>query len=253
MAVSPTAPAALRDDLTARLFEDLYRELHRLAERQLRARGQGATLGVTTLLHEAYLDMASRRTEFPDRGRFMAYAARAMRGLILNYARDRRALKRGGAFLLTSLDTEAGRCGTRTAKPRAPGQRPARPGTHRSPARRAGRPEVLLRFLLRRDRRHAHRLRTHRAARLEQGAAATAPLRRRSLNRQMAGIDPSCCRVATPRAYRPDGPGRRDPRRRAARRLPAQHSAPPRHRGRLGAGGQPRLSRRPVWLTVRIG
>ena len=108
MAVSPTAPAALRDDPTARLFEDLYRELHRLAERQLRARGQGATLGVTTLLHEAYLDMASRRTEFPDRGRFMAFAARAMRGLILNYARDRRALKRGGAFLLTSLDTEAG-------------------------------------------------------------------------------------------------------------------------------------------------
>ena len=93
---------------TARLFEDLYRDLHRLAERQLRARGQGATLGVTELLHEAYLDLVSRRTDFPDRARFMAYAARAMRGLILNYARDRRALKRGGAFHLTALDTFTG-------------------------------------------------------------------------------------------------------------------------------------------------
>jgi RNA polymerase sigma factor (TIGR02999 family) len=95
-------------DPTARLFEDLYRELHRLAERQLRQRGYGATLGVTELLHEAYLDVASRSTDFPDRARFMAYAARAMRGLILNYARDRRALKRGGAFHLTTLDTETG-------------------------------------------------------------------------------------------------------------------------------------------------
>lgn len=90
------------------LFTALYRDLHRLAERQLRAGGPGATLGVTTLLHEAYLDMSGRRAEFPDRARFMAYAARAMRGLILNYARDRRALKRGGAFFLTTLDTEAG-------------------------------------------------------------------------------------------------------------------------------------------------
>lgn len=102
---NPTVPHAP----ATRLFEDLYRDLHRMAARQLRARGGGATLGVTTLLHEAYLDLASRPdARFPDRARFMAYAARAMRGLILNYARDRRALKRGGAFHLTALDTEAG-------------------------------------------------------------------------------------------------------------------------------------------------
>jgi RNA polymerase sigma factor (TIGR02999 family) len=85
------------------LFAALYRELHRLAESQLRA--SGVTLGATTLLHEAYLDFASRDASFPDRARFFAYAARAMRGLIVDHARARRALKRGGAFHLTALDT----------------------------------------------------------------------------------------------------------------------------------------------------
>lgn len=107
-AESPEVPAGAQGTAVRALFGDLYRDLHRLAERQLRAGGPGATLGVTTLLHEAYLDLSGCRAEFPDRARFMAYAARAMRGLILNYARDRRALKRGGAFFLTPLDTEAG-------------------------------------------------------------------------------------------------------------------------------------------------
>lgn len=90
---------------TAALFASLYGELHRLARRQLRANGPGATLGATTLLHEAYLDLNQRGVELPDRNRFLAYAARAMRGLIIDYVRERRALKRGGAFHLTTLDT----------------------------------------------------------------------------------------------------------------------------------------------------
>ena len=49
------------------LFSALYAELHGLAERQLASRGSGLTLGATTLLHEAYLDMARREgTVFPD-------------------------------------------------------------------------------------------------------------------------------------------------------------------------------------------
>ncbi len=64
------------------------------------------TLGATTLLHEAYLDLSSRAAEFPDRARFFAYAARAMRGLIVDYARQRKAQKRGGEFHITSLDSE---------------------------------------------------------------------------------------------------------------------------------------------------
>ncbi|HTO74630.1 MAG TPA: ECF-type sigma factor [Thermoanaerobaculia bacterium] len=90
------------------LFSALYAELHGLAERELARRGKGLTLGATTLLHEAYLDMAQREGPvFPDRGRFMAYAARVMRSLIIDYARNRRALKRGGRFEITTLDEES--------------------------------------------------------------------------------------------------------------------------------------------------
>jgi RNA polymerase sigma factor (TIGR02999 family) len=85
------------------LFAALYSELHRVARRQL-ARGPGATLGTTTLLHEAYLDISQREgAVFPDRGRFMGYAAKVMRGLIIDYARSRQAQKRGGGFEITSL------------------------------------------------------------------------------------------------------------------------------------------------------
>ena len=84
------------------LFAALYAELHALARRQL-ARGPGATLGTTTLLHEAYLNISGREgARFPDRARFMGYAAKVMRGLVIDYARSRQALKRGGGFELTT-------------------------------------------------------------------------------------------------------------------------------------------------------
>jgi RNA polymerase sigma factor (TIGR02999 family) len=90
------------------LFSALYAELHRLAERELANRGSGLTLGATTLLHEAYLDMARREgASFPDRGRFMAYAAKVMRSLIVDYARDRRARKRGGEFEIVTFSEES--------------------------------------------------------------------------------------------------------------------------------------------------
>jgi RNA polymerase sigma factor (TIGR02999 family) len=89
------------------LFAALYSELHRLARRQLARRADHLTLGTTTLLHEAYLEMAERESAvFPDRGRFMAYAARVMRGLIIDYARHRQAHKRGGEFAFASLEGE---------------------------------------------------------------------------------------------------------------------------------------------------
>ena len=92
---------------TEALFTALYSELHRLARRQLARGGRGISLGVTTLLHEAYLDMAGRScTEFPDRPRFMGYAARVMRALIIDYVRNRQAQKRGGQFELTSLTAD---------------------------------------------------------------------------------------------------------------------------------------------------
>lgn len=88
------------------LFASLYRELHRLARKQLYAHAGGLTIGATTLLHEAYLDLSGRGVAFPDRARFFAYAARAMRGLIVDHVRERRALKRGGEFQLTTLDAD---------------------------------------------------------------------------------------------------------------------------------------------------
>jgi RNA polymerase sigma factor (TIGR02999 family) len=94
---------------TDALFAALYAELHGLARRQLAKNGPPVTLGVTTLLHEAYLDMSKRDAAiFPDRARFMGYAARVMRGIIIDYARSRQALKRGGAFELTSLEGDVG-------------------------------------------------------------------------------------------------------------------------------------------------
>ncbi len=97
------------------LFAALYAELHALARRQL-ARGPGFTLGTTTLLHEAYLNISGREgARFPDRARFMGYAAKVMRGLVIDYARSHQALKRGGGFELTVHER-----GGRSARPPTP-------------------------------------------------------------------------------------------------------------------------------------
>ncbi len=90
------------------LFAALYTELHRIAQRELGRQGWGVSIGATSLLHEAYLDLSRKDADaFPDRNRFMGYAARVMRGLIVDYARNRQALKRGGQFELTALSTDA--------------------------------------------------------------------------------------------------------------------------------------------------
>jgi RNA polymerase sigma factor (TIGR02999 family) len=88
------------------LFSTLYSELHRMAKRELARRGGPASLSVTTLLHEAYLDISAREgASFPDEARFMGYAARVMRGIIIDRLRSRNALKRGREFQITSLDS----------------------------------------------------------------------------------------------------------------------------------------------------
>src|SRR5262245_1963191 len=82
-------------------FAALYAELRRLAGRQLQRNPAGA-VSPTTLVHELYVSFTNGRvTEFPDRERFMAYAGRAMRGLIVDFARHRQALKRGAGFEIT--------------------------------------------------------------------------------------------------------------------------------------------------------
>ena len=84
------------------LFSTLYSELHRLARRQLAGQFIPARFGATTLLHEAYLNMA-KGASFPDRARFMAYASRVMRGLIIDHARARKSAKKGGSYHITAV------------------------------------------------------------------------------------------------------------------------------------------------------
>ena len=105
-AISSLIGAAERGDASAAeaLFSALYSELHRLARRELTRYGGPMSLGATTLLHEAYLSIVARDgASFIDRARFMSYAARVMRGLIIDYARRQLAQKRGGQFEITSL------------------------------------------------------------------------------------------------------------------------------------------------------
>ena len=91
------------------LFVALYDELHRLADNQLRRLGTDLTIGTTTLLHEAYLNLAGRdAVSFPDQSRFLAYAARAMRSIVIDYARRGQTRKRGGGeFEITLNDSLA--------------------------------------------------------------------------------------------------------------------------------------------------
>ena len=96
----PVAPDAL--------FATLYGELRRLARRELGRRPDAGGLGATTLLHEAYLAISDREhAVFPDRARFMAYASRVMRGLIIDDLRGRLAHKRGGGIAPATLLTDA--------------------------------------------------------------------------------------------------------------------------------------------------
>jgi RNA polymerase sigma factor (TIGR02999 family) len=101
--------AALRvGDRTAldRLFPVVYQELHDRAHRQLARRRPGDTLSTTALVHEAYLKLTdSAHQTYADRVHFFAVASRAMRQILVDYARRMTAAKRGGG-LAVSLDPD---------------------------------------------------------------------------------------------------------------------------------------------------
>jgi RNA polymerase sigma factor (TIGR02999 family) len=84
-------------DAVNRLFAILYDELKELAGRQRRRWQGNYTLNTTALLHEAYVKLVGQsRIEVEDRAHFRALAARAMRHILCDYARDRSTQKRGG-------------------------------------------------------------------------------------------------------------------------------------------------------------
>ncbi len=89
-----------------RLFAALYEELHRLAQREVRRQGADSPFSATTLLHEVYLAIGKRNDgDFPDQSRFLAYAAKAMRGVLVDRVRAQYAAKRGGGVRDATLDT----------------------------------------------------------------------------------------------------------------------------------------------------
>jgi RNA polymerase sigma factor (TIGR02999 family) len=86
-------------------FALVYAELRKLARGQLRNERLGHTLEATGLVHEAYLRLVGNRfEEWHGRAHFFGIAARAMRQILVEHARKRRAQKRGGEQHRTTLD-----------------------------------------------------------------------------------------------------------------------------------------------------
>lgn len=98
------------------LLPSVYEELRELAHRRLRDEQLGHTLGTTALVHEAYLRMKPLDAgEWRDRAQFFALASKVMRHVLVDYARRRRAEKRGGSQSPITLDP-----GRHAIEPRLP-------------------------------------------------------------------------------------------------------------------------------------
>ena len=87
------------------LVPQLYDELRRLARAHLRREQPGHTLGTTGLVHEVYIRLAGQAgLPADDRTRFFAIASNTMRRVLVDYARERGRIKRGGGAAAVSLD-----------------------------------------------------------------------------------------------------------------------------------------------------
>lgn len=87
-----------------RLIDLVYDDLRRIAHRHIRADRSDHTIQTTALVHEAYVKLAQQQDgAWPTRGHFFAFASRAMRHILIDYARRRQALKRGGARIRVPL------------------------------------------------------------------------------------------------------------------------------------------------------
>jgi RNA polymerase sigma factor (TIGR02999 family) len=100
------AAVAGDSDAMERLVPLMYEDLRRVARRQLDREGGGHTLQTTALVHEAYLKLAGGMVSATSRAHFLAIAARAMRQVLVDYARRRKAAKRGGGVISVTLGDE---------------------------------------------------------------------------------------------------------------------------------------------------
>jgi len=90
-----------------RLFSFLYRDLRQLAHARLRHSAPLTLLDTTALVHESYLRLCTAANlQIPDRGRFLGYAARVMRSIIVDLIRQRESERRGGDVVYVTLDPD---------------------------------------------------------------------------------------------------------------------------------------------------
>lgn len=98
----PDASVAMPADL----LSSAYDELKRMARQRLR-KGQPLTLlDTTALVHETWFRLAGRQSVWQSHAHFLAYAAQAMRSIVVDAVRERAALRRGGDVMRVTLDTQ---------------------------------------------------------------------------------------------------------------------------------------------------
>ncbi len=86
----------------------VYDELRNLAKRQLRGEREHHTLNATALAHEAYIKLVDQKqVTWQNRAHFFAIAAQAMRRMLINYANQQKAEKRGGGLAVVTFDEQA--------------------------------------------------------------------------------------------------------------------------------------------------
>jgi RNA polymerase sigma factor (TIGR02999 family) len=112
--MTPTSPPDITQLLQAwsqgegsaleKLTPLVYRELHRLAHRYMGVENPGHTLQTTALVNEAYLRLVSNKASWQNRAHFFAISAQLMRQILVDFARSRHQLKRGGKVHRISLD-----------------------------------------------------------------------------------------------------------------------------------------------------
>jgi RNA polymerase sigma factor (TIGR02999 family) len=96
-----------RPEALAALFDATYPELLAIARRRLAKDDRGTLLDTTSLVHECFLKLAgAEQLELEDRRHFLAYAATTMRTIVVDFARARVALRRGGGNPRVTLDTD---------------------------------------------------------------------------------------------------------------------------------------------------
>ncbi|MEM8930952.1 MAG: sigma-70 family RNA polymerase sigma factor [Acidobacteriota bacterium] len=94
------------DEALDELTPMVYAELHRLASHHMRLEGRGHLLQTTALVHEAFLRLVGVDVEWQDRNHFFSLASRLMRRVLVDFARQRHADKRGGGLSAVVLDEE---------------------------------------------------------------------------------------------------------------------------------------------------